>query len=445
MLIELTVRGTLASILVLLLDRALDQHQRPHWRKLWWLIVSLAWILPCHLQRSSIPSLPIPLPLHFGAASIDGRDASGTSPIQLRAWLSWKALLLDVWLGGAVLSFCVVSVRTLLTGRRWSRVRLCTNPELLDLLEDCKAVAGVRAPVGLVLSPDLSSPALLGWLRPRILLPETLASSLSRDELRGVLFHELAHFRSADIPMQWLFCFGRSLHWFNPVAHLATRRWLYFRELTADAMALAWMPEANRDAYGHALIAAVREANPLPIPQGALALGESFQQLKLRITMIARPQNRARLVWLASIVSLALFAIVLLPRTLSADTSSTEVSAKSLARAGGDSWLDLMDNGKFAESWNAASSGFKGAITSDKWVEAASHSRTPCGKLVSRNFESAAYQKDPVSGAKTIVGEFVIEQFDSSFENLKHARETISLMKDPDGQWRVAGYFIKPN
>ena len=40
-------------------------------------------------------------------------------------------------------------------------------------------------------------------------------------------------------------------------------------------------------------------------------------------------------------------------------------------------------------------------------------------------------------------GQYVVIQFTSSFENKKSAIETITPMLDPDGQWRVSGYYIK--
>ena len=447
LLLELAIRGTIVAALVAVLDRILDRHQRPEWRRFWWFIVSIAWILPFHLPHySAIPALPLNFPAKWETPPIGpAAAAENFARAPFYHQVDWAHVAVIVWLFGAVLSFGVVALRTALTTWRWSGVRLSTDHELLELLEDCKTTAGVRVPIALVLTPRVSSPALLGWLRPRILFPETLARTLSREELRGVFFHELAHVRTADIPMQWLFFLGRSLHWFNPIAHLATRRWMYFRELAADAAALAWMPEVSRDAYGYALIAAVREANPLPIPRGALALGESFNQLKLRVTMIAQSQDRARLVWLASLVSAALFAVVLLPRTLAADATSADVAAKSLAKANGDAWLNLVDTGKFAESWSDAAAGFKKALTSDQWVAPAGNIRGQLGNFISRHFESALYQKNPTHNNKTTTGEFVTEQFDSSFENLKHARETLFLVKDADGQWRVTGYFVKPN
>ena len=40
-------------------------------------------------------------------------------------------------------------------------------------------------------------------------------------------------------------------------------------------------------------------------------------------------------------------------------------------------------------------------------------------------------------------GEYVVIQFDTVFENKKEAIEKITPMLDPNGKWRVAGYFIK--
>ena len=66
--------------------------------------------------------------------------------------------------------------------------------------------------------------------------------------------------------------------------------------------------------------------------------------------------------------------------------------------------------------------------------------RVPLGKLESRKLTSAQYTKT-MPGAPD--GDYVILQFDASYENKKRAIETVTPMKDKDGKWRVAGYFIK--
>ena len=40
-------------------------------------------------------------------------------------------------------------------------------------------------------------------------------------------------------------------------------------------------------------------------------------------------------------------------------------------------------------------------------------------------------------------GEYVVIQFETSFENKKAAVETVTPMMDKDGIWRVSGYYIK--
>ena len=40
-------------------------------------------------------------------------------------------------------------------------------------------------------------------------------------------------------------------------------------------------------------------------------------------------------------------------------------------------------------------------------------------------------------------GEYVVILYDTSFENKKSAVETVTQMIDKDGNWHVAGYYIK--
>lgn len=467
-LLDLALRGTLVSLIVLLLEAGLSRRQSPHGRRLWWVLVGLAWILPFHLPHSaSIPQLSMPF-LFDPAPTTSGARSTTIINAPVNTHRDGAGLLVSLWLGGAAVSFVLLCLRTWRTSRRWSRVRLSTDQPLLDLLEDCKATAGVRAPIGLIVTSNVSTPALLGWLRPRILLPETLVTSVRKEELRGILLHELAHFRSADIPLHWLFCLGYSLHWFNPLAHLATRRWIQFRELAADASAIAWMPATHRHAYGDALVAAIRQANPLPIPRGALALGESFQQLKHRITMIASTEHRARLVWLAGFVSLVLSAVILLPRAafaqstttqnpgnLAADITKKETDERKLTavaqqklidevKAVAEPWLKLIDERKYAESWDLFNTTTKSVLTAQSWAGELNSARQPLGKLKARSLLTSEYQtefRQPDGG--TSRGEFVIQSYKSSFENFDGVRETVIFMKDLDGQWRAAGYYIK--
>lgn len=66
--------------------------------------------------------------------------------------------------------------------------------------------------------------------------------------------------------------------------------------------------------------------------------------------------------------------------------------------------------------------------------------RKPLGKLVSRRVKSAIF-KTSLSGAPD--GQYVVIEFETSFESKKLAIETVTPMMDKDGKWRVSGYYIK--
>ena len=115
-------------------------------------------------------------------------------------------------------------------------------------------------------------------------------------------------------------------------------------------------------------------------------------------------------------------------------------SPAQAAQEAAEKWLAMVDGGKYAESWQVAAAYFRGAVTKEQWVAQLGGVRTPLGAVVSRKFKEAKLTKT-APGAPD--GEYVILTFETSFANKKEAVETITPMRDKDGVWRVAGYFIK--
>jgi hypothetical protein len=132
--------------------------------------------------------------------------------------------------------------------------------------------------------------------------------------------------------------------------------------------------------------------------------------------------------WLAAIVG------------LSGCSSSGNPQAENAAVASAEAWLSLVDGGKYVESWEETAQLFKGAVTKEEWIQMVQAARKPFGKNISRKLKSKSYET-ALPGAPD--GEYVVIQFEASFENKKSAIETITPMLDKDGKWRVSGYFMK--
>lgn len=110
------------------------------------------------------------------------------------------------------------------------------------------------------------------------------------------------------------------------------------------------------------------------------------------------------------------------------------------AKKSAESWLAVVDKGDYAASYDEAASIFKLAITKEDWLQKVRAARSPLGKMISRKLKLMQYETT-LPGAPD--GEYVVIQYDTSFENKRSAVETITPTLDKDGQWRVSGYFIR--
>ena len=114
--------------------------------------------------------------------------------------------------------------------------------------------------------------------------------------------------------------------------------------------------------------------------------------------------------------------------------------AEDLAVKASSQWLALVDGGKYAESWGESAQMFRAAVTKEKWQESLTAVRKPLGKIISRSVKSKHYSRS-LPGAPD--GEYVVIQYDASFENKRSSGETVTPMLDNDGKWRVSGYYIR--
>ena len=135
---------------------------------------------------------------------------------------------------------------------------------------------------------------------------------------------------------------------------------------------------------------------------------------------------------------LALMVLTMLSAACS--VASAQQKPEQLAQGSAESWLALVDFAKYADSWQEASSLFQAHVSKEQWQSMVQPVRDPLGKLLSRKLKSAQYTKT-LPGAPD--GNYVVIQYDSSFEHKQSAIETITPMLDKDGKWRVSGYFIK--
>jgi hypothetical protein len=130
-----------------------------------------------------------------------------------------------------------------------------------------------------------------------------------------------------------------------------------------------------------------------------------------------------------------LFVLMFSSASIRAQASSTMAAQTST-----EAWLALIDSQNYGASWATAASVFRSRITEEQWQTAAKGARAPLGRLKSRTLKTATSTRT-LPGAPD--GEYVVFQFNTSFEQKSAAVETVTAVREADGTWHVAGYFIK--
>lgn len=123
-----------------------------------------------------------------------------------------------------------------------------------------------------------------------------------------------------------------------------------------------------------------------------------------------------------------------------ASPSFSEATPEDQAQAAALAWLGLVDARDYAQSWVTAADYFQNSIEEREWVSRVSKARSSFRAPRSRTVSSITFTPSSPGAAD---GEHFVIQFATRFRNKVAATETVTLMKNLDGRWRVSGYYIK--
>jgi hypothetical protein len=136
------------------------------------------------------------------------------------------------------------------------------------------------------------------------------------------------------------------------------------------------------------------------------------------------------------LATLALLALATTPHLRAADTALEATATKTMLP-----WLELIDAADYSASYDEASATFRESLTKNQWIAALENARTPLGTLNSREIATASALTVLPDGTR---GDFLLAQFNSVFEKLPAATETVTFEKGADGEYRAGGYYIRP-
>ncbi len=139
-------------------------------------------------------------------------------------------------------------------------------------------------------------------------------------------------------------------------------------------------------------------------------------------------------------ILITLFTLTTVTLSFSQQDAAQNTEKNKHGIAAADQWLTLIDKKSYPDSWLAAAKIFRAAVSLSQWSDIAASVRDPLGELLSRDL---FHDQSTTSLPGMPDGQYLILRYATTFANKARAVESITVIKDEDGSWRVAGYFIK--
>jgi len=297
-------------------------------------------------------------PIKSGTAPTTGAGANGgfsTAPAGALARPFWQFYVMLVWLLGVVIlaTWLIVKFRQL----RSCHLEKADDTDLPDWLKDLRSDTAKKLNLKylpeLILSQNVSCPAVFGIFRPVLLLPRENITKISRKDVEHILLHELAHIKRGDLWVHGVYMVLQLIYWFNPLLWLVRRKLQHSRELCCDATVAAILREKTTD-YRKTILQTAKWLLDKPKMSGIGILGlvERPSRLLVRLNWLEKKTWRYQKMKRVTIITVAVLMITfVLPMAKAGkpekgDTSPAikheQKSAKSLHQAAAARDVDVV-------------------------------------------------------------------------------------------------------
>lgn len=324
--LSMSFSGGLLILILLLGKRWLKDKISRQWQYYIWLVVVLRLLLPFGPEVSLLrktyqavdlavtrtdalperqPAINIPEDIANApapAAGLEQKKEYINSPSEndtsIRPFQDIAVLLTEhiwlIWLVAALI-LLIRKVTIYQSFMRYIRAGLTpvSDMELLDRLSVAAEQSGVKRPIELCVNPLVSSPLLIGFFHPCIVLPGT---DVPEKDFSYIVLHELTHYKRRDMFYKWLIQVTVCLHWFNPLVHLMSREITRACEFSCDEAVLSKIGSCNAQNYGKTLLDAMAAIGKYKETIGAVTLSENKQMLKERLGAIMKFKGQSRAV-----------------------------------------------------------------------------------------------------------------------------------------------------
>ena len=292
-----TIAVSIVTGIILLLKKIFEDKLSPKWQYGIWSLFAIRILVPVNVSSYVVPQ--IALWLEILKANVEERLSSVFAslyepitvnyviPVITKAPQSVTDLLFAIYIVGVIfflLKYFIAYIRLRLLLNKG-----CCANQVMELKLSSVCDKYHLKPCKMIAAQGISSAFICGVFRPVMVIPA------ETDVDEKVLLHELIHYKYHDTIKNIGWCILRSLHWCNPLMHIAVNQIENDIESLCDQRVLELLEGEERREYGHILLSMANQKYAR-IP-GTTSISNGGNNISKRIAAIVRfkkyPQGMA--------------------------------------------------------------------------------------------------------------------------------------------------------
>jgi beta-lactamase regulating signal transducer with metallopeptidase domain len=263
--------------------------------------------------------------------------AHEATAVSTKPAIQWRVWIFAAWVAGIIVLASRVAQVCWGLSRTIRMLSVVSDQAMMRAVQSCAASLRLRRIPVVLAGENVTTPAVVGLFRPKLLLPSHVLELCDPREIRLIILHELAHLKRHDIAGNWLIAVASIVHWFNPIVWLAAARMRADRELACDELVLS-ASSGEAQAYGRTLLKLIEILSPkmraLAISPRQLAIVgilESSTPMQRRVRMIAQFDAKKSGRWMWTALVLAPLAMVALTDAVRGDNKPAPIDTNPAA------------------------------------------------------------------------------------------------------------------
>lgn len=379
-LLKISVIVGCVVLALILLKPVLNRRYHAKWKYYVWLLLALALLLPLSpLGRMLSAMTEEHAPIQITVPDIDRRYREAGEMVQTapavsivpvepvgggtavqqtpqtqppqqtlpmsRPKASAEEVAVLVWVMGMAAFAAYYAVGTAVFYRRSKRWSVPAGEAAVRRVEELMTEMGIRRKIPVLVSSVVTSPMMIGFFRPKLLLNE---DNYAPRDLDFILRHELTHYQRRDLWYKLALLTANCVHWFNPFAWLMVREAAVDMELSCDDAVVAGGDASVRRAYSETLLASLHRQSGVNAALSTFFYGGK-ETMKMRFrNIMGLGRRRKGIAALCVVLSVTIAAACLIGCRVKEDEDKTgENEAVTLSAEELADWQEKLDSVRY--------------------------------------------------------------------------------------------------